>query len=1038
MNAPEQHAPEVSSPSSLIPSGPEGESLFRQIAETIPQLVWTTRPDGYHDYFNQRWYDYTGRKPGDTDGEGWQLPFHPEDVPEAQRRWQHSLRTGEPYDVEYRCRRHDGVYRWFIGRAQPVRDAEGRVVKWFGTCTDIEDQKRAVDALQVLAEASSLLASSPLDYEATLDALTKLAVPRLADWCTLRMVGEHGMVQLFGVAHVAPEKVALAWELSRRYPPDPKASSGVYEVIRTGRSDWLPTFSEEALAKLTRDAEHLRIVRELGLRSSVTVPLKARGRVLGALQLISAESNRIFSAADVALFEQIAERAALAVDNARLYREAQVALRRKEEEQRVAETLHRMGLLLASELEPVRLIKSVTEAGVSLTGASFGAFLEKRVEEHGEPSRLSTLPLPRGTPLFAPTFRGDPPLLLDDVTRHPEYGKSSPFQSLSAKHLPVRSFLGVPVKGRSGEVLGGLFFVHPEPARFTRVHAQLAEGIAAQAAVALDNARLYASARQAEERFRSLINATAQAVWVTRPDGLALEDSPSWREFTGQTYEEYRGFGWLGAVHPDDQERVRRGWEAGRALKRPYEVEMRVRRKDGSHATILSRAVPLYSAPGEVREWVGTSLDVTAQRSAEESSRRLESEQRTRQLEALHARVSEVLSQEVSPERMMQECAEVMTRCLPMFPLSQLWAWDREAKVLRLKGHAGPSIPPSIQMDRLEPGQGVAGRVGQSRQLLHSNDALRHPGVARARDWLEAQGLTSFVGIPLQVRGQLVGVFTLFGMQPLEEETLITLSTVAEALSQGLERRRAELALQAHATELARSNEELQQFAYVASHDLQEPLRMVASFTQLLARRYKGRLDSDADEFIAFAVDGVTRMQRLIQDLLAYSRVGTKGHEFKPVEAGPALDKALANLKTLVDETGASITQGPLPRVMADESQLTQLFQNLVGNALKFRGPKPTRIRVDAERQGDSWRFTVSDNGIGIEPQYFERIFIIFQRLHNKEDYPGTGIGLAICKKIVERHGGRIGLESYPGQGSVFWFTLPVLPSLPVNKGSSS
>jgi GAF domain-containing protein len=184
------------------------------------------------------------------------------------------------------------------------------------------------------------------------------------------MVGDNGMVQLFGVAHVAAEKVALAWELNRRYPPDPHASSGVYEVIRTGRPEWSPTISEEMLAKATRDAEHLRIVRELGLRSSVTVPLKARGRVLGALQLISAESSRTFSAADVSLFEQLAERAALAVDNARLYREAQVSLRRKEEEQRISETLHRMGLSLASELDPVRLIKSVTEAGVSLTGAS--------------------------------------------------------------------------------------------------------------------------------------------------------------------------------------------------------------------------------------------------------------------------------------------------------------------------------------------------------------------------------------------------------------------------------------------------------------------------------------------------------------------------------------------------------------------------------------------------------------------------------------------------------------------------------------------
>jgi PAS domain S-box-containing protein len=1036
MNPPEQHAPEVPSSSSQVSSGPEGESLFRQMAETIPQLVWTTQPDGYHDYFNQRWYDYTGMRPGATDGEDWRLPFHPEDVPEAQRRWLHSLRTGEPYDVEYRCRRHDGVYRWFIGRAQPVRDAEGRIVKWFGTCTDIEDQKRAVDSLQFLAETSALLTSS-LDYETTLKALTQLAVPRLADWCSLQILGEDGVVQLLGVAHVAEEKVALARELNLRYPPDPKAPTGVYQVIRTGRSDWSPTITDELLVRGTRDAEHLRIARELGLRSSVTVPLKARERVFGALQLVSAESNRIFSAADVTLFEQIAARAALAVDNARLYREAQAALRRKEEEQRITETLHRVGLSLASELEPIRVVKIIIDAVVSLSGASFGAFLETRVEENGEPSRLSTLPLPRATPLFAPTFRGEGPVLFDDVTRHPEHGKSTPFQGLSSKHLPVRSYLAVPVKSRSGEVLGGLFFVHPEPGRFNRVHAQLAEGIASQAAVALDNARLYANARQSEERFRSLINATAQAVWVTRPDGLVVEDSPSWRDFTGQTFEEYRGYGWLGVVHPEDQERVRRGWEAGRALKKPYEVELRVRRKDGGYATTLARAVPLFSAPGQVREWIGTSLDITAQRHAEESSRLLESEQRTRQLDTLRAQVSEVLSSEGSPERMMQECADVVARCLPMFPLAQLWSWDREAKLLRLKGHAGLPLPSSIQTDRLELGQGIAGSVGQSRQPLSSNDVRQYPGAPRAREWMQGQGLVSFLGIPLQVRGQLVGVFSLFGMQPMEEEMLISLSTVAEALAQGLERRRAELALQERATELARSNEELQQFAYVASHDLQEPLRMVASYTQLLARRYKGKLDSDADEFIAFAVDGVNRMQRLIQDLLAYSRVGTKGHDFKPVDTGPALDKALANLKTLMDETGASVTQGTLPRVMGDESQLAQLFQNLVSNALKFRGPTPPRIRVDAERQGDAWRFTVTDNGIGIEPQYFERIFIIFQRLHNKEDYPGTGIGLAICKKIVERHGGRIGLESHPGQGTTFWFTLPALPSLPVNKGPS-
>jgi light-regulated signal transduction histidine kinase (bacteriophytochrome) len=175
-------------------------------------------------------------------------------------------------------------------------------------------------------------------------------------------------------------------------------------------------------------------------------------------------------------------------------------------------------------------------------------------------------------------------------------------------------------------------------------------------------------------------------------------------------------------------------------------------------------------------------------------------------------------------------------------------------------------------------------------------------------------------------------------------------------------------------------------------------------------------------------VDGVNRMQRLIQDLLAYSRVGTRGREFKPCDANKVLERSLANLQALVGETHATIDAGPLPTVLGDETQLTQLFQNLIGNALKFRGPEAPRVEVRAEAQGNEWRFQVKDNGIGIDAQYFERIFIIFQRLHGKEEYPGTGIGLSICKKIVERHGGRIGLESQPGQGATFWFTLPAAP----------
>jgi PAS domain S-box-containing protein len=230
---------------------------------------------------------------------------------------------------------------------------------------------------------------------------------------------------------------------------------------------------------------------------------------------------------------------------------------------------------------------------------------------------------------------------------------------------------------------------------------------------------------------------------------------------------------------------------------------------------------------------------------------------------------------------------------------------------------------------------------------------------------------------------------------------------------------------EAHIQELNRSNEELGQFAYVASHDLQEPLRMVASYTQLLSKRYKGKLDSDADEFIAFAVDGANRMQGLIQDLLTYSRVATRGNDLFHTSCEEALQRALTNLRGAIEDSGALVTHDSLPTVLADEMQLIQLFQNLVGNAIKYRRPGVPQVHISAVLNAEQkWVFSVRDNGLGIDSQYFEKIFVIFQRLHKREEYAGTGIGLAICKKIVERHGGSISVESQPGQGSTFRFAL--------------
>lgn len=238
------------------------------------------------------------------------------------------------------------------------------------------------------------------------------------------------------------------------------------------------------------------------------------------------------------------------------------------------------------------------------------------------------------------------------------------------------------------------------------------------------------------------------------------------------------------------------------------------------------------------------------------------------------------------------------------------------------------------------------------------------------------------------------------------------------------ERKRFEETLAKKADELARSNADLEQFAYIASHDLQEPLRMIAGFTELLARRYQGKLGEDADEFISYVVSGTNHMKDLINALLDYSRVGTKGKPFAPVDCRAACDHAMGHLALAIAEHGAAIEVGPLPIVMGDEIQVIQLFQNLIGNAVKFHGPEPPRVAVSAQKHNGEWIFAVRDNGIGIDPRYFDRIFTIFQQVHGKKEYPGTGIGLAVCKKIVERHGGRMWVESEDGKGTTFFFTL--------------
>ncbi|MBA3460643.1 MAG: PAS domain-containing protein [Deltaproteobacteria bacterium] len=388
----------------------------------------------------------------------------------------------------------------------------------------------------------------------------------------------------------------------------------------------------------------------------------------------------------------------------------------------------------------------------------------------------------------------------------------------------------------------------------------------------------------------------------------------------------------------------------------------------------------------------------------------------------LRADVAVVLSEQRELRPMLERCCQAIVTNLNV-AFARLWTVDESGTTLLLQASAGMYTHIDGPHKAVPIGSFKIGLIASEREPHLTNDVLNDPRVGNP-EWARKEKMVAFAGYPLLVDGELVGVLAMFSRQVMHEDTMSALGGIADTIAQGIERRRAETELDQRLEELARSNADLEQFAYVASHDLQEPLRMIASYNQLLSRRYKGKLDPEADEFIGFTVEGVTRMQRLINDLLSYSRLGRGTKQHAKVELQEVFAEATANLTNAIETGNASVTHDPLPPVIGDRGQLVQLLQNLIGNAIKFHGDEPPKIHVIAQSDGAAWKLGVRDNGIGIDPQYFERIFVIFQRLHAREDYPGTGIGLAICKKIVERHGGRIWVESAPKAGSTIWFTL--------------
>lgn len=495
--------------------------------------------------------------------------------------------------------------------------------------------------------------------------------------------------------------------------------------------------------------------------------------------------------------------------------------------------------------------------------------------------------------------------------------------------------------------------------------------------------------RESEQMYRTLVEESLQGILILRgfPPRIVHCNS-AFANIAGFTIEEMlsmSGEQVINLVHPDDRAvMIKRYTDRLQGLPVEPRYEFRGLRKDGSTRWLESSScVVQYEGQPAI---LATFVDITGRKMAEEALR--ESEKRYR---LLAENISDVIW-----------VTDLNMRPVYISP-----------SVERLLGYTVEESMSRRAEDALTPAS-----LKRAAESLAQALSLKEP---RAEDAFKAKSLD------LEFKrkdGSTVWVSTKVSIMRDAEGRPYAILGVLHDIT---ERKRSEEMLERQAKELARSNSELQTFAYVASHDLQEPLRIVSSYVQLLARRYKGKLGADADDFINYAVDGVTRMQALINDLLAYSRVGTQGKPLQPTDSQEVVNRVITILQKKIEETGAVVTVDPLPVVLADANQLMQVFQNLIGNALKFHGEQPPRIHISAERRGDEWVFSVRDNGIGIDPQYHERIFNMFQRLHSREEYEGTGIGLAICKKIVERHGKRIWVESQLGEGSTFYFTMPIV-----------
>jgi len=739
-------------------------------------------------------------------------------------------------------------------------------------------------------------------------------------------------------------------------------------------------------------------------------------------------------------------------ERTRAERELRSRAARQEEQNQMLRTLLDVSEVLSAERELEKLLQAVTDAATMLAGAEFGAFFYNVADDKGESymlwtisgvprSAFSQFPMPRNTQIFAPTFAGAAIVRSDDIRADPRYGKNDPYFGMPAGHLPVVSYLAVPVISRSGEVIGGLFFGHSQPARFQEDVERLVAGVAAQAAIAIDNVRLLEQTRQAaaklsaeEERYRTLVTATSQMVWSADETGTTRGGNEAWRELTGQSASDYRPEGWLEVLHPADREQAVETWRSAVAGGHEFQTEYRLRTVDGAYRWLAVRGVPVRNADGSIREWIGTATDIDERKRLDESASFL-ADASVLLTASLDPDTILVRLTELAVPRLADWCAiDVAQENGPHRRLVIIHP-DREKAAMITEVDRDYRVPPEV--DPVV--QVMASGKAQLMKQLAPGFEDTYARDERHRQIIVALGLTSWVIVPIIAGGRVYGALTLVHAESgrrFSERDLPFIEDLASRV--GVAVHNAMLYVEAQAANRAKD-----EFLATLSHELRTPMTAIVGWARMLEM-------SDLDpplvqEAIQAIARGARAQAQLIDDLLDVSRItlGKLHLNLEDVDVDDIVAAAVDAVRATANVKGIALDlrlDPRRPRAAGDANRLQQVIWNLLNNAVKFT-PAGGRVQVTVERVDGTVQIRVADSGEGISPEFLPLIFDRFRQADSTTTrrFGGLGLGLSIVRQITELHGGTVeAASSGRGHGATFTVTLPLSRVAAVLEGKAA